>query len=310
MANIEQAHERLNSKNWGEIVNYSVSSPTFLEWKSPTRKGKGGAETKRTSMVAGGINSQGFLVFTNEKRPYSIPKIVWIMHNGPIPDGYTIWFSDGDRLNARIENLVLQQETSELPEKYSESLKDYLEYDTNSPSTLRWKSKISKNSKQMLGDVAGSLDSSDGYWKLHGLGYYYKVHRIVWFFHYGKIPKDFFIDHINGDRSNSRIENLRLVTRNGNARNRCKNKNNTSGHNMITYYEGVNHRGTLIQRFVVAISIPEKGRINKAFSCVKYGKDNALRMAIEFRDARLKEINEAGAGYTERHGKEHYKGTK
>jgi hypothetical protein len=84
---------------------------------------------------------------------YSIPKIVWVMHNGPIPDGYTIWFADGNPLNAKIENLVLQLETVQMSEKYSEELKEYLEYDETSPSALRWKKRISKSSTIYIGDV-------------------------------------------------------------------------------------------------------------------------------------------------------------
>ena len=35
----------------------------------------------------------------------------------------------------------------------------------------------------------------------------------------------------------------------------------------------------------------------------KYGKEEAFRLAVEWRAARIKELNNQGAGYTERHGK-------
>lgn len=38
------------------------------------------------------------------------------------------------------------------------------------------------------------------------------IHRILWAFYYGEVPADRVIDHINGDRKDNRIENLRLVT--------------------------------------------------------------------------------------------------
>lgn len=302
MTKLSKAHEKLNAMDWSDILVYSKTSPTSIEWKHPTRKGKGGVDTKRVSMVAGGVSYQGFLVLQYQKTAYSIPKIVWVMHNGLIPEGYTIWFADGNNLNAKIENLILKEETSLLPEKYSESLKEYLKYDESSESGLRWIAKISKNSTQAVGDVAGSIDTSDGYWKIHGLGYHYKVHRLVWYMYNGKIPDGFMIDHINGNRSDNRIINLRLVTREGNARNRGKNKNNTSGHNMISYYEGYNHRGTLIQKYTAAISVTSYKRVNRAFSCIKYGKEKALELALQWRDKVLAEINAKGAGYTDRHG--------
>ena len=38
------------------------------------------------------------------------------------------------------------------------------------------------------------------------------LHRAVWEYHNGKIPKEKMIDHINRNRNDNRIENLRLVT--------------------------------------------------------------------------------------------------
>ena len=54
-------------------------------------------------------------------------------------------------------------------------------------------------------------------------------HQVVWAFHYGTWPeKD--IDHINGDRNDNSITNLRLVSHAENMRNKAKPKSNTSGY--------------------------------------------------------------------------------
>jgi hypothetical protein len=45
------------------------------------------------------------------------------------------------------------------------------------------------------------------------------VHRVVWTMHHGAIPKGYQIDHINGDRADNRIENLRVVPQELNMRN-------------------------------------------------------------------------------------------
>jgi len=60
-------------------------------------------------------------------------------------------------------------------------------------------------------------------------GKQYLAHRLIWLYVYGKFPDD-QIDHINGDPSDNRIENLRDVTNQENNKNRSKNCNNTSGH--------------------------------------------------------------------------------
>ena len=45
------------------------------------------------------------------------------------------------------------------------------------------------------------------------------AHRLIWFMHHGDIPKGAEIDHIDMDKTNNCITNLRAVTRSGNAQN-------------------------------------------------------------------------------------------
>lgn len=47
----------------------------------------------------------------------------------------------------------------------------------------------------------------------------YKVHRIIWEMKNGAIPKGLVIDHINQDKSDNRLLNLRLATKSQNALN-------------------------------------------------------------------------------------------
>ena len=61
--------------------------------------------------------------------------------------------------------------------------------------------------------------------KLSGKRYY--AHRIIWVLVTGNQPEE--VDHINGNKTDNRIENLRSVTRTQNMRNRPISKNNTSG---------------------------------------------------------------------------------
>lgn len=55
------------------------------------------------------------------------------------------------------------------------------------------------------------------------------VHRVIWTMVNGPIPQGMVIDHIDHNPSNNRIENLRLVSSEINARNLPLKKNNTSG---------------------------------------------------------------------------------
>lgn len=57
----------------------------------------------------------------------------------------------------------------------------------------------------------GSYDK-DGYLILKIKCRQYKAHRLAWFLYYGEFPQK-EIDHINRDRTDNRIDNLRVVSR-------------------------------------------------------------------------------------------------
>jgi len=61
------------------------------------------------------------------------------------------------------------------------------------------------------------------------LGKVYLSHRVIWEMHNGIIPDGMQIDHIDGNGTNNRIENLRIVTITENLKNKSKYKNNKSG---------------------------------------------------------------------------------
>lgn len=63
--------------------------------------------------------------------------------------------------------------------------------------------------------VAGCVDKHHGYRFVRVLGHLYRAHRLIWLYVYGHWPKN-DIDHINGDRSDNRLVNLREATRSEN----------------------------------------------------------------------------------------------
>lgn len=58
----------------------------------------------------------------------------------------------------------------------------------------------------------------------------YYTHRIIWEMFYGKIPDKMVIDHIDGNPSNNRIDNLRCLEHAQNLHASRKLTNNTSGY--------------------------------------------------------------------------------
>lgn len=70
--------------------------------------------------------------------------------------------------------------------------------------------------------------AKNGYMECSISGKRYHLHRLAWLLYYGSFP-DEQIDHINMDRSDNRIANLRQASACENQQNRTKQSNNTSG---------------------------------------------------------------------------------
>ena len=88
--------------------------------------------------------------------------------------------------------------------------------------------KVSTSNSVKVGDIAGS-PSSNGYINIGVLGKLQKAHRLAWLYVYGVWPSE-DIDHVNRDRTDNRICNLRAVTRQQNMHNTSRLSNNKSGH--------------------------------------------------------------------------------
>jgi hypothetical protein len=101
----------------------------------------------------------------------------------------------------------------------SDLLHEIFYYDPNT-GELHWK--IYPSSKVHPGDKAGTLERS-GYYVVCFHGKRYKAHRLVWLYIYGEWPKK-DIDHINGDKTDNKISNLRDVSHRVNSVNNKKRR--------------------------------------------------------------------------------------
>ena len=106
--------------------------------------------------------------------------------------------------------------------------KDVQEYFDYKDGILYWKVKAAR--RVTVDSPAGSFDPSTGYHKVHILKKFHKTHRVIFLYHHGYLPD--FVDHIDGDKLNNKIENLRVATRSQNAMNQkisTRNKSGTKG---------------------------------------------------------------------------------
>ncbi|ELW2864864.1 HNH endonuclease [Salmonella enterica] len=128
------------------------------------------------------------------------------------------------------------------------------------------------------GDEVKNIDGK-GYVRVVVRQKFYLAHRIIYEMHHGEIPEGYQVDHIDGDKLNNNIQNLRLATNSINQRNKRKSSRNTSG--------------------VTGVCFDRKTGKWVARICRKY-----LGKFANFEDAcaaRMEAVNNLG-GFTQRHG--------
>ena len=97
-----------------------------------------------------------------------------------------------------------------------ETLRTLLAYD---PETGEFRWRVNRKGIKM-GDVVGCVNSS-GYTRIKINGMEFMAHRLAWLYTHGMWP-DHQIDHINGDKRDNRIKNLRDVSRSVNLQNQTR----------------------------------------------------------------------------------------
>ena len=122
-----------------------------------------------------------------------------------------------------IKDKIMNKNKELLP--YYEKARDLLDYDAETGVVTRFVK--SSNSQKEVGSMSGS-----GYRRirvtLSGIKRDLLAHRLAWFITHGELPN--VIDHIDRDKLNNAIKNLRRCSQSENQMNRGKQENNKSGY--------------------------------------------------------------------------------
>lgn len=137
---------------------------------------------------------------------------------------------------------------------------------------LYWRKKSEPENKcgwneRFSGKEAGGIND-DGYWKIKLDGKWLRRHRIVWVMHKGD-SGDKQIDHINGNRLDDRIQNLRKATAQQNAFNRKNQSNNPTGVKGVTFKKGL---------FQASVVIGRKPRVAGVFQTIEEAESAAKKL--------------------------------
>ena len=113
----------------------------------------------------------------------------------------------------------------------AEQLRATLKYDAGS-GVFFW---VNSRRGVSAGQRAGA-DGGQGYIEIRIDGKKYRAHRLAWLYVYGVWPQE--IDHINMDKADNRLNNLRIATHSQNMANRRKMPLNKTG------FKGVSQNGS------------------------------------------------------------------
>lgn len=140
--------------------------------------------------------------------------------------------------------------------------------------------------------VAGRFNSKFGFWEwskgrggyrilrlsINGRQRVYTIHRLIWIYFFGDIPDEMEVDHINRNRLDNRIENLRVCSRRENMMN---SKRNRSGFPGISWDKINNKWVSQIQINKVMTNL---GRYNTLEEAVEARRNAERELGIEVRE--------------------------
>lgn len=226
--------------------------------------------------------------------------------NNKAKDGYTVSIiasnlTEKEALDLEIELLseyhdLVNYHSGAKSIAYSkEEYSEYFKIDPDSPSYLSrvsgvWTGTYAKGKIGPCGFKRKRVNRE--HWGVKFKNDTVPVHRIIWTLMNGEIPGGYVIDHINGNALDNSPGNLRMVSQELNTRNKKK-----------TAATPFTKAGISIDNFSVKARVVFNDLAeSKRFSISKHGLLPAFALACQWREDKIKELNEQGAGYTERHG--------
>jgi len=218
--------------------------------------------------VLGKVTNKGYVKINLKGKTYVAHKLAYLYESGEYPVE-RVYHRNGNKLDNRFDNLKCSNEYDEVTQEY---LKRKYIYDCDSGTFA----------DKETGELRGGIDK-DGYCRVKLEGQDYKVHRLAWLYVYGEWPID-IVDHIDHNRSNNAISNLRVVTAKENAQNRKLQSRNNTGDTGV-------HWGTQAKKWIAAIGVD--------------GKKIHLGYFIEYSEAvNARKLAEIAYGFHENHGKD------
>jgi hypothetical protein len=243
------------------------------------------------------LDKDGVVRTNMNYKQYEAAYIVYALHKGSLAD--ELIYLDGDKTNINPHNLVEHKTKKPVISRVTIDNQTALEMDLNylkeclilEDGCLIWRERPLSHFKtvnsqrtwnaKFSGKNACLVDSSEDRYRICIDGTFFKFHRVAWALHHDEWPTK-ILDHIDGDATNNKIENLREVTKSQNAENQKLRADNKHGVSGISFNKAN-------KRWYV--------RITKEKNANYIGCFTTKEEAIEARHKAYKQL-----GFTERHG--------
>ena len=137
---------------------------------------------------------------------------------------------------------------------------------------LYWKVVAPATRIVKVGDIAG-WNNPKGYRHVLIFGKDYSLHSVVFLWHYGYKPE--FVDHIDNDRSNNKIENLRPANVHTNAYNQSVREKSFSGIKNVTWNK-------ISKKWLVKLSVNKEIKYFGLYNDIDYAKFIAEAMRYKY----------------------------
>lgn len=145
---------------------------------------------------------------------------------------------------------------------------------------------------------ASDANGENGYIRISRDNIVVYMHVWIWEQIFGPVPEGYEVDHINGIRTDNRLDNLRCIPKAMQRRNSAKRSDNVSGTQGVSRWETTRRKTQKVSMWRATCHDQNGKQVIKTFSIKKYGEDLAFELACNAR----KEMEKL-YGYRPNHGR-------
>jgi len=212
----------LTAERLRQLLHYDPETGVFT-WKVSSGRAIVGD-------LAGKVSQTGHRCIGVNGQLHLASRLAWLYTHGEWPTSRLRHLNHTPD-DTRIANLgLIERADGEVP-LTADRLRTLLHYNPETGVFTR----LVRDGKWLPGQVAGSAQASHGYVAIGVAGKPRLAHRLAWLYVYGEWPAS-VIDHINRDRTDNRIGNLRSVSPAENGQNTKLRLDNKSGHKGVIWY--------------------------------------------------------------------------